>query len=265
MNHHFTRAILTVSFGTSVQETRTKTLEAIEYAICSEFSDYAHERAWTSKQLRAKVMETEGVKIHSVQEALTQLKSAGVLKVYIQPTFVTNGGEYQKLIQEAAAFQSQFQALHIGSPLLENTEDFAPIIKAVTRSSAYQCPQADELLLFIGHGTTDGEDSLYEQLDQTFQSSASSNIRLKTMRSATSVDEIISAAHDRRAAKITLAPFMIAAGRHALKDISGDDSDSWKSRLEQAGFQVRCERKGLGEIPEIQQLFLHKLQKLFHR
>ncbi len=262
MNHPFTRAILTVSFGTSVQETRTKTLEAIEYAIHSKFSDYAHERAWTSKQLRAKVLETEGLKIYSVQEALTQLKSAGVLKVYIQPTFVTNGGEYQKLIQETAAFESQFQALRIGSPLLENTEDFAPIVKAITQSTAYQCPQTDELLLFIGHGTTDGEDFLYEQLDQTLQSSVTSNIRLKTMRSATSIDEIISVAHERRVTKITLAPFMIAAGRHVLKDISGDDSNSWKSRLEQAGFQVHCIRKGLGEIPEIQQFFLHKLEKL---
>lgn len=262
MNHPFSRAILTVSFGTSVQETRTKTLEAIESAIRFEFPDYVHERAWTSKQLRTKVLETEGLNIYSVPEALTKLKSSGVLNVYIQPTFVTNGGEYQKLIQETADFESQFQVLHIGSPLLENTEDFAPIIKAISHSFAYECTQANELLLFIGHGTTNGEDFLYEQLDQTLQSSATSNIRLKTMRSAASIDEIISVAYERRITQITLAPFMIAAGRHVLKDISGDDSNSWKSRLEQAGFQVHCIRKGFGEIPEIQQFLLHKLEKL---
>ena len=262
MNHPFTRAILTVSFGTSIKNTRTQTLDAIEQLFFTAHPDFRFERAWTSKLLRAKVLETEGLAIPSVSEVLTQLNADGISEVYIQPTFVANGGEYQKLVQEAAAFQSQFHTLRIGSPLMEKPEDLAPIIHALTQASAYQQPQSDELLLFVGHGTFDGDDLLYEHLDKMLQTCSIPNRRLKTIRSTTSIDEIISIARERQISKITLAPFMIVAGRHALKDISGDHHDSWKSRLEQAGFQVHCEMKGLGEIPEIRQLFLQKLNLL---
>lgn len=263
MTHSFSRAILTVSFGTSVRETRTKTLESIEQMIRSKYPDYIHKCAWTSKLLRTKVLEAEGLNIPGVREALIQLKSDGVRKVYIQPTFVTNGSEYQKLLQEATEFQDQFDTLRLGSPLMTSAADFTPIITALTMSAVYPLLQADELLLFIGHGTTNGDNFLYDHLDKAFQSCGIPNIFLKTMQSPAAVDEIITAARERRISQITLAPFMIVAGSHALKDIAGSHCESWKSRLEQAGFRVHCEMKGLGEIPEIQQLFLRSLEKLF--
>ena len=261
MSNSFHRAILVVSFGTSVNETRTKTLEAIEHRIQTAYPDLLHERAWTSRLLRKKVLETEGLTIQSVQESLTQLSLNGIREVYIQPTFVTCGGEYQTLIQEASAFQHQFQTLCIGSPLMEQEEDFASIIQAITQSSSYQQPASDELLLFMGHGSTNGDDFLYDQLDQAFKTNGYPHIFLKTMQSATSVDEIISFACKHQINKITLAPFMIVAGRHAINDMAGDQADSWKSKLVQAGFQVHCNMTGLGELPEIQQLFIHKLDQ----
>jgi len=262
MNHSTSRAVLTVSFGTSIRETRTKTLDAIEYTFRSSHPDLFHEHAWTSKQLRANVQKAESLTIRSVQEALAQMNADGIHEVYIQPTFITNGGEYQKLILESSAFQHQFQTLRIGSPLLECEEDIPLIVRALTQSSAYRRPNSDELLLFMGHGTPDGDDFLYTQLDKALQSCGIPRLFLKTMRSAASLDEIINFAHEHQITKITLAPFMIVAGRHAVKDMAGAQADSWKSRLEQAGFQVHCEMKGLGEIPEIQQLFLHKLNNL---
>lgn len=261
MKHPFTRAILTVSFGTSVKETRAKTLEAIEHIFHSAYPDFLHERAWTSKMLRAKVLEAEGLKIYSVQEALSQMKADGIQDVYIQPTFVTNGGEFQKLVQEAMDFQNQFRTLRIGSPLMECAEDLKPIVCAVTHTSDYQHPKSDELLLFMGHGTSAGDDWLYDQLDHMLQSCDIPNLFLKTMNDTSSIEEIIAIARERRITKVTLAPFMIVAGRHALKDMAGDHADSWKSRLELAGFQVHCELRGIGELPEIQRLFLHKLDK----
>lgn len=263
MNHPSNRAILTVSFGTSVKETRIKTLEAIENAFRSAYPGTIHSRAWTSRFLRSKVLETEGITIHSVSESLSQLLSDGIQEVYIQPTFVTNGSEYQKLIQEITPFHNQFRTLCVGSPLMECANDFAPILTAITDCDNYPRPQSDELLLFMGHGTTDGEYALYDKLDQAFQSYGLHNTFLKTMQSPTALDEIISIADERKIRQITLAPFMIVAGRHAIHDMAGDHPNSWKSRLEQAGFHVHCEMKGLGELPEIQQLLLHKLKRQF--
>ena len=261
MNHSFHRAVLVVSFGTSVHETRTKTLEAIEHCIQTAYPNLLHERAWTSAVLREKVLKSDDLKILGVQEALTKLSLTGVGEVYIQPTFITRGGEYQKLVQETSAFQHQFQRLCIGSPLMDQEADFASIIQAISQSHSYRLPASNELLLFMGHGTTDGDDRLYDQLDQAFKAEGYSHIFLKTMRSAASIDEIISFARSHQITKITLAPFMIVAGRHAVKDMAGDHADSWKSRLERAGFQVHCNMTGLGELPEIQRLFVHKLDQ----
>ena len=90
MNHHITRAVLTVSFGTAVKETRIKTIESIEHAIGSQYPNCVHERAWTSRILRKKVLETEGLHILSIQEALTKLKESNISDVYIQPIFITH-------------------------------------------------------------------------------------------------------------------------------------------------------------------------------
>ena len=46
------KAILAVSFGTSVNETREKTIDVIEDSIRRAYPDYKLYRAWTSKMDR---------------------------------------------------------------------------------------------------------------------------------------------------------------------------------------------------------------------
>ena len=45
-------AILVISFGTSYQDTRKKTLDAIEKELKEEFSEYDFRRAYTSPTIR---------------------------------------------------------------------------------------------------------------------------------------------------------------------------------------------------------------------
>jgi sirohydrochlorin cobaltochelatase len=49
---------------------------------------------------------------------------------------------------------------------------------------------------------------------------------------------------------------MIVAGDHANNDMAGDDEDSWKSILEEEGYEVMPVLKGLGEYPGIQRIFV---------
>ncbi|MCD7818642.1 MAG: sirohydrochlorin cobaltochelatase, partial [Lachnospiraceae bacterium] len=50
--------------------------------------------------------------------------------------------------------------------------------------------------------------------------------------------------------------FMIVAGDHAENDLAGEEKDSWKSRFEEAGFEVSCILKGLGEYAGVREMFL---------
>ena len=51
-------------------------------------------------------------------------------------------------------------------------------------------------------------------------------------------------------------PLMLVAGDHAINDMAGDEEDSWKSMLEEEGFEIKVYLKGLGENSKIQDKFV---------
>ena len=55
--------------------------------------------------------------------------------------------------------------------------------------------------------------------------------------------------------RVRLYPFMVVAGDHAQNDMAGPEPDSWKNRMEQAGYQVEPVLRGLGEYPAIRAIF----------
>ena len=67
---------------------------------------------------------------------------------------------------------------------------------------------------------------------------------------------------DAKVRRVTLVPLMFVAGDHANNDIAVE----WKQRLEQEGFEVSALIEGLGEVPEIQEIYLNHIQyMLTHR
>ena len=78
MEKHTKKAILVVSFGTSVNETREKTIDRIEADIRNANPDAAIYRAWTSKMIIRKLKERDGVTIHTVKEAMETMIQDGI-------------------------------------------------------------------------------------------------------------------------------------------------------------------------------------------
>ena len=59
---------------------------------------------------------------------------------------------------------------------------------------------------------------------------------------------------------IELRPMMLVAGDRAQNDMAGDDADSWKSHLTAAGFDVHCTVEGMGELEDVQRLYVEHLK-----
>ena len=59
-----------------------------------------------------------------------------------------------------------------------------------------------------------------------------------------------------RVKKVCLIPFMFVAGDHARNDIDVD----WREQLEKDGFQAEAVIEGLGQIPEIQNLYIDHIK-----
>ena len=219
------KALLAVSFGTSVPKAR-EGIAAVEAALKAQAPELDFYRAFTSPKIRA-IWEKRGESIPDLAGALERLGALSYEQVFVQPTHLLYGFEYDKVKETTECFAGSFSRLVLGKPLLSESED---LLRLAAEAQAYP-RQAGEALVWLGHGTNHFEDVLSE-------------LRASGCRS------------------VLLAPLMLVAGDHALNDMAGDAPESWKNRLEAAGFSVCCAMEGLGLHPGIQNLYRDHLKAL---
>ena len=253
------KAILVVSFGTSYNPTREKTIDVIESKIGDAFSDWKIYRAWTSKMIMAKLLKRDGIKINNVKEAMEQMRDDGITDVVIQPTHVINGIENDLMKEDALSWHDSFHSITFGTPLLTSEQDDCDMIEAIHQEFSYL--KADEALVLMGHGTTHYANAIYAALDYTFKDKGYPNIHLGTVEAYPSMETLLKVIREQNPSKVVLAPFMIVAGDHARNDMASDDPDSWRCQFEAAGFPVECVLKGLGEYTKVQEIFIRHVRE----
>lgn len=252
------KGLLAVSFGTSVNETREKTIDAIEADFRKAFPDHTLYRAWTSKMIIKKLKKRDGVQIDTVTEAVERMLADGVTKIVVQPTHVINGIENDQMIEDVLAFREKLQKVAFGAPLLTSDEDSHAVIEAVM--AEFKDIPKEEALVFMGHGTTHYANAVYAALDYKFKDMGYNNVFLGTVEAYPSMETLMKLVRAYGAKRVTLAPFMVVAGDHAMNDMSSEEKDSWRSQFEAAGFEVNCVLKGLGEYGGIRELYVKHIQ-----
>ena len=113
-----TTAILVVSFGTSYNDSREKTIGAVENAIAKAYPQYEVRRAFTSQIIIDKLKERDNLSIDNVQEALDRAVADGIKTLIVQPTHLMDGYEYNDLKEELTNYEGRFDAIKLGAPLL---------------------------------------------------------------------------------------------------------------------------------------------------
>lgn len=252
-------AVLVVSFGTSYNDAREKTIDVMEREIKEAFPDCLVCRAWTSKMIISKLKKRDNMEIFTVAGAMEHLREKGVSRLVVQPTHIINGIENDLMKEDVLKYRDQFTAITFGDPLLSSNEDNVEAIEALMKE--YGKLPSQEALVFMGHGTEHYVNTTYAALDYTFKDLGYENVHMGTVESYPSIENVINKVRVTNPSKVVLAPFMFVAGDHARNDMSGDDEDSWKSQFEKEGFQVQCVIKGLGEYPQIRGLFMKHLLK----
>ena len=254
------KAILAVSFGTSHNDTRKVTIDAIEDDMKAAFPDYALYRAWTSKMIIKKLKNRDGVSICNVKEAMEQMKQDGITDVLVQPTHVINGIENDLMKEDALSFRDEFHSISFGEPLLTSEQDSLDVIHAITEE--FSDLQEDEVLVLMGHGTTHYANAIYAALDYTFKDQGFKNIFLGTVEAYPSMETLMKMVKEYNPKKVILAPFMIVAGDHAKNDMAGDNPESWYSQFVAAGFETKTVVKGLGQYPGIRKILVEHLRAI---
>ena len=251
--------LLVVSFGTSYNDSRRLTIGAIEGAIADACPDYSVRRGFTSQIIIDHVKRRDNVSIDNVTEALDRAVANGVKTLVVQPTHLMNGLEYNDLVDEIAQYSDAFEQVSIGEPLLTSDEDFQAVAQAIVDATK-EYDDGKTAICFMGHGTEAESNQIYAKMQSVLTDMGCTNYFVGTVEATPSLDDVLKLVQEGDYERVVLEPLMVVAGDHANNDMAGDDADSWKSTFEAAGYEVVPVVRGLGELEEIQKIYVQHAQ-----
>ena len=271
------KEILVVSFGTSFNDSRAADIKGIEDAIQAAYPDWSVRRAFTAQIIINHVQARDGEKIDNMQQAMDRAVANGVKNLVVQPTHLMHGAEYDEMMEMIDSYRDKFESVAVAEPLLGEVGADAAVInsdkeavaKAIT-AAAVKDAGFDSLdaaaaektaFVFMGHGTSHTAKISYSQMQTTMQTLGYDNVFIGTVEGEpeeTACENVIEAVKAADYTKVVLRPLMVVAGDHANNDMAGADDDSWLSEFKASGAfeEVDTQISGLGEISDIQQLYI---------
>lgn len=254
--------ILVVSFGTTYKEARKLSLEQIENTISSAYRNFSVYKAYTSKIVQKCIHENEGFFVPDVNQALQKISEDGIDNIYIQPTHIIPGEEYNKILDAAGKYKDKFNIIKTAMPLLSSDKDFELTADILNHQYGFDNTSSDSAIILMGHGSGHSANKCYSQFQYTLNQKGFSNVFVSTVEGFPDFDSTLNILKEHSYKNITLIPFMVTAGDHAHNDMAGNKENSWKNRLYNLGYNVIVITQGLGGIPEIQSLYLSHLENI---
>lgn len=252
------RGILVVSFGTSVLRTFKNCIEDTENEIKNEFKEYEVRRAFTSGIIIKKLKSQNKIYIDTVPEALDKMRDEGFREVYVQPLHIMPGDEYDKVVHCINEYQGFFSKLVLGRPVLYRKHDYVIAARALEK----QLPLLgqNEAVVLMGHGSSHPSNSSYALFQYVLDDLKMRNTFVATVEGYPEIDNVIPKLKKNNIEKVTLMPFMLVAGDHAVNDMAGEDEDSWQQILKSKGFEVNTYLHGLGENKAFQEIYVQHIR-----
>ncbi len=244
-------------------------------AFCKEaeklFNPFGLRYAFTS-ELSRKILAERGKKSDSVKKAIEKMLFEKYTHIYVQSLHLVPGQEYENLLKvideilqkypttQNSAFKPQIK---IAPALFQEERFFQKAVNSMV-DNALLMHEDNEALLYMGHGTKNlgnQADSIYNKLHKSLQAK-DSRIYLACMEGSHTLDDILPLFLERKYKKIHLLPFLTLIGKHANEDMAGDDSSSWKSRLEEKGFLCNAKCVALLQTEDFINFWLESLANL---
>lgn len=239
-------ALLMVHFGTTYDETRQLTIDAINNKAKEAFKGVEVREAYTSRIIMRR-LKTRGIEKLNPAEALKQLKVDGFTHILIQSTNIIEGVEMESLRKDIASLEKEFKDIRIGNPLLYTPEDYENVIAVIVRKGA-----KEGATVLVGHGTYTPSTAQYAMTDYMLKAKGYTDYYVTTIEGYPTFDDMLAKLEAAKVKKVMLMPFMFVAGDHANNDIAID----MKKELEDKGYEVSIFMQGLGQNIDIQNIFI---------
>lgn len=257
------QAIVAVGFGVGDAQVKQRCIDSLLDDLHHSFGEaYDIYEAWTSDFLRRK-MAKEGYIYPNLAGVLENLKAQSYEIVAVMPTHLTPGEEWQKKIMPVLKeYEAAFPHLGFMEPVLTaaSPEDFASRTEDIQAFFQLEDLTAGEELVLMGHGSPHYHNPVYEYL-QSFADKQKWPVHIGVVEPEDypNQQDVIDRLLAKGCQKVYLRPLLLAGGNHATYDLAGEQEDSWKNRLSQAGLEVRYSTKGLGEYEAFRGLYVKKL------
>ena len=237
--------IVLVAFGSSESSAQVS-FENIDKKVKAAYSGIPIRWAYTSHIIRKKLAK-QGKHLDSPEMALAKMQDEGFTHVAVQSLHTIGGSEYHDLRRTVGAFKSMggFQRVILGYPLLSTQEDMQRAVNAILEIIPKK-RKKNEGVVLMGHGTHHPSNAFYAALMFQLQLK-DPNIFVGTVEGYPDVDLIKELLLKKKIKKAYLMPFMSVAGDHAKNDMAGDEDDSWKTIITNAGIQCVPILKGAAE------------------
>lgn len=283
-------AIVVAAFGTSYP-TAVNSLLAIVQDIESACPETPVQMAFTSNIIRKKWHRRAAdqeyrtahpevpeyfYRIKNVLGTLADFQDQGYKSIVIQPTLLTHGEEYLDVkayidglmsIETVKERWKPFKKIALGRPLMGTwgsehayEEDLRELVEAVT-PDVKLAEEQKAALVYMGHGNEHLSTGLYYEFELEMQQHYPQvKIYVGLVEGHPEFSEVLEKLQQDGVKKVLLKPLMVVAGDHASNDMAGEDTDSWKSRLEIAGIEAIPVMQGLGDNPAVRRQFVKHLQ-----
>lgn len=254
------KGILLVAFGTSMPEAQGA-FTNIEAQVRKAFPDVPVHWAYTSTIIRKKLA-AQGKQLDSVEMALSRMMDEGFTDVAVQSLHTILGEEYDDLEQTVSAFKHMpggFHSLVLGNPLLTSQDDMNTVCRAVLENIPKERTSKDAVVL-MGHGSPHPANAFYAAMMFHLQRK-DPNVFVGTVEGSPNIEDISAMLKEKKIKKAFLVPFMSVAGDHARNDMAGDEDDSWKSILTQAGVTCVPVLKGTAEYDNMAAIWIGHLKQ----
>lgn len=242
-----TDAIILATFGSADDDVR-KIFDALVDEISAQFPTFEVRTAFTSNFMIRKLAR-RNIFVRTVAEEISALKSDGFRKIFVLPTHLTAGEEFDNKIKICASSD-----VEIVAPLFSETcstafdrKIFATVLDCYPRA-------ADEILILVGHGSPHRHNPVYESLQRL----AGDDVLIGVIEptDTPNFDDVV--AKLPPATKIFLAPLLFNGGVHVNEDIAV----TWRNRLTALGHEVRVSTDGLGAFEKFRRLYVDKLREV---
>jgi sirohydrochlorin cobaltochelatase len=240
---------------------------------------------WQKRQAEAQKWLDQGVPkevlyVKNIIYTFGELLEDGYKNIIVQPTHIFYMEEAYDLTQYVDAMRSirtvkdkwrPFAKVALGRPALgtvgpryEYTKDMKKALETLA-DDAELARREKAALVYMGHGNEHWPTGIYAEAEKMMRELYPGVMTyIGAVEGHPGIDEVLEALGEAKpkskTGKIVLKPFMIVAGDHALKDMAGDDEESWKSVLSAKKYQVIPVLKGLGSNDGFARIFVNHIR-----